>query len=140
MPVTEPPVYAVKRTPSSTEWVSPESICSGVAEKSKSVAPGVAAVEGADAAPVPTAFNAETLKVYCVPFFRPVTVAVGVVTPLTSMGTCASEPRYGVILYPVIGALPRSPGADQLTASWELAGETVTCSGAPGTMALPSKG
>ena len=60
---------------------------------------GIAGVTGGEAAelgPVPTALIAATLKVYVVPFVKPVTVkpvaADGVVT-----GVCAVAPMYGVI-------------------------------------------
>jgi hypothetical protein len=49
---------------------------------------GVTDAEGAEAGPVPTAFDAVTVKVYAVPFASPLTVAV-VVVPF---GVVAAEP------------------------------------------------
>jgi hypothetical protein len=53
----------------------------------------VTAFEAAEAGPVPTAFVAETVNVYDVPFVRPVTVVVvdgG--DPVTVVGACAVVP------------------------------------------------
>ena len=61
MPVTVPGKLERNFTPSSTAEVSPESATDGEA-KSKSVACGVATLDAADAADVPTAFVAVTLN------------------------------------------------------------------------------
>ena len=63
----------------------------------QAVADGVTGLEAADAAPVPTAFVADTLKVYVVPLVRPFTttlVAGGL--PVTVVGVCAVVPMNGV--------------------------------------------
>src|SRR4051794_25929391 len=70
---------------------------------------GVTAALGAEAAPVPAALVAVTVKVYAVPSIRPVTVAV--VAPLV---VAVAPPRLALTVYPVIG-IPPSAGAVQDT-------------------------
>jgi hypothetical protein len=61
------------------------------------IAPGVTGVDGAEAGPVPTAFVAETVNVYVVPFCSPVTVVlVAGGVPVTVRDGCATPPTYGV--------------------------------------------
>jgi hypothetical protein len=58
---------------------------------------GVTEFDAAERGPVPTAFVAETLNVYAVPFVSPVTltlVAGGL--PLTVVVACGVDPTYGV--------------------------------------------
>ena len=52
--------------------------------------------DAAEAAPVPIAFVAATVKVYAVPFVRPVTVNPVAADPVLT-GVCAVAPMYGVI-------------------------------------------
>jgi hypothetical protein len=56
---------------------------------------GVTAAEAAEAGPVPTALIAETVKVYAVPFVKPVRVWV-VAVELKFVAICAVLPTYGV--------------------------------------------
>src|SRR5689334_1052230 len=104
------------------------------------IAFGVTAADGAESGPVPTAFEAETLKVYAVPFVRPATLAVvdgGF--PETMVGVWAVVPAYGVTVY-VVMALPPSGGMVQLTCAAPSLGLAVTPVGAPGAVgadALP---
>src|SRR3989440_12893050 len=58
---------------------------------------GVTAFEDADCGPVPAAFVAETLKVYVVPAWRPVTVVdVAGGEPVTAVAGWAVVPMKGV--------------------------------------------
>ena len=52
--------------------------------------------DGAEAGPVPTPLMAATVKVYAVPFVRPVTVKP-VAASRCLTGVCAVVPMYGVI-------------------------------------------
>ena len=56
------------------------------------------AADAADAALVPIALVAVTLKVYAVPLVRPVTVADVAEALLTWTGVCAVVPMNGVIV------------------------------------------
>jgi hypothetical protein len=94
---------------------------------------GVTAFDGADAGPVPVALVAETVKVYVVPFVKPVTVVdVAGGVPLTVTGVFAVEPTNGVTVYLVIPLPPLSDGAVQLTVAEPLPAVAVTPVGADG--------
>ena len=76
-------------------------------------------MEAADCGPVPTALEAETLKVYVVPAERPDTVTeVGGGDPETVVGVWAVDPMNGVTVYMVSG-LPPLAGAVHETAAEE---------------------
>jgi hypothetical protein len=72
---------------------------------------GTTAFEAALFGPLPTAFEAYRLKVYEVPFVRPVTVAVTPVTEKTAEGAAG----VGTIVKPVTGRPPLLDGAVQLS-------------------------
>ena len=93
---------------------------------------GVTALDAADAGLVPRAFVAVTVKVYAVPFVKPVTVTevVGGL-PVTVVAVLAVVPTYGVTVYLVM-VLPPFEGADQLTTAFALPGVAVTFVGAAG--------
>jgi hypothetical protein len=93
---------------------------------------GVTGLECADSALVPTAFVADTVKVYVVPSVSPVTATlVEGGLPLTDVGACAVVPMYGVTVYRVMG-LPPLEGAVQLTTAEPLPAVAVTAVGAAG--------
>ena len=73
---------------------------------------GVTAAEGADAALVPTALAALTVKVYGVPLESPDTTALKLAPPTAAV----VPPGLAVTVYPVI-ALPPSAGASHVTAA-----------------------
>lgn len=76
---------------------------------------GVTALDGVDAALVPMALTAATVKVYVVPLESPLTVAVvGGGDPLRMRACCAVDPMNGVMTYAVI-ALPPFAGAVHVT-------------------------
>src|SRR5664279_857708 len=93
---------------------------------------GIAALEAADAAPVPLALVAVTVNVYAVPLVNPVTVVLvpgGV--PVIVVAVCAVDPTNGVIVYRVI-ALPPLAGAVQVTVADALPAVADTPVGARG--------
>jgi len=101
--VIDPFTSEVNFTPTSTEEVSESLGVVGVAvaaqmlQAEQAVADGVTALDAVDAAPVPTAFVADTVNVYVVLFVRPLTVVVvagGL--PVTVVGVCAVVPMNGV--------------------------------------------
>jgi hypothetical protein len=78
----DPLLSEVNLTPTSIDEVSESLGDVGVAVAGQmlqavhAVADGMTALEAADAAPVPTAFVAATVKVYVVPFVRPFTTTL----------------------------------------------------------------
>ena len=89
---------------------------------------GVTELEGADGPLVPTAFVAVTVKVYEVPFVRPLTVQ-----PVPAVEQ-VKPPGDEVAVYPVMG-LPPSLPADQLTFAVVSPAVALTEVGAPGAVA-----
>ena len=91
-------------------------------------AEGVTAFEADEDAPVPATFVAATVKVYEVPFVRPLTVhdvdEVEQVAP----------PGLDVTVYDVIAAPPLLAGAVHVTVALALPADAVTPVGAPGTV------
>src|SRR6476661_3007269 len=71
---------------------------------------GVITGDGVESVPVPAALIAATRNVYPTPFVSPPTVKFVAGEPVR-MGSCAFEPAYGVIWYPVIGLPPSEAGA-----------------------------
>ena len=54
---------------------------------------GVTALDAADTGPLPFGLDAVTVKVYVVPFARPVTIpVVGAGVPVMMVGVCGVEP------------------------------------------------
>jgi hypothetical protein len=70
---------------------------------------GVTLLDAADAGPVPIALVAVTVKVYVVPFVKPVTV-IGLDAPVAMM-----LPGLEVTVYDVMGLPPFEAGAVKLT-------------------------
>jgi hypothetical protein len=94
---------------------------------------GVTAFDDEDAGPVPLAFVAVTVKVYAVPFVRPVTVVdVPGGLPVSVTAVCAVGPANGVTVYLVIELPPLFDGAVQLTVADWFPAVAVTPVGAPG--------
>jgi hypothetical protein len=83
------------------------------------------ALDGADAGPVPAAFVAVTVKVYEVPFVRPVTT-IGLDAPL------ATWPPEDVTVY-VSTPPPSAGGGEKLTYALPSPAAAVTLIGAPGS-------
>jgi hypothetical protein len=111
--------------------VRPEVCCT---KANAPAALGVTALLGAEAGPVPIAFVAVTVKLYELPFARPLTfTVVGTGLPVTVTGVCACPDRYGVTVYEVI-AEPPSSGAVQDTWADESPGTAVTVVGAVGAV------
>lgn len=79
---------------------------------------------------VPIALVAVTVKVYAVPFVRPVTVAV--VAPDV---VAVNPPLLEVTVYPVMAEPPLKAGADHVTLALLLPAEPATFVGASGTVA-----
>ena len=78
---------------------------------------GVSADDGSDAAEVPMPFVATTLKVYAVPFVKPVTVHASAMTVDVQVPATLFPDVYAVAVYPV-SADPRvSLGASHVTAT-----------------------
>jgi hypothetical protein len=94
--------------------------------------PGVTTLDGADAGEVPAAFVAVTVNVYAVPLVSPVTT-VAVAGAATWTGAWATEPAYGVTVYPVIG-LPLLFGAVQPTVAEPSPAVAATDDGADGAL------
>jgi hypothetical protein len=90
---------------------------------------GVTLFDAADAGPVPIALVAVTVKVYVVPFVKPVTV-IGLDAPVAVM-----LPGLEVTVYEVIALPPFEAGAVKLTVAWALPAVAVPIVGAPGTVA-----
>ena len=89
---------------------------------------GVTEFEGLDDAEVPIAFIATTVKVYGVPFVRPVTIA-DVELPFVVV---EKFPGDEVTTYEVIGEPPVDAGAVHVTVAWALPAVVVPIVGAPG--------
>jgi hypothetical protein len=87
-------------------------------------------LEAADAGPVPIALVAVTVKVYAVPFVKPVTV-IGLDAPVAVM-----LPGLEVTVYEIIALPPFEAGGVKLTVAWALPAVAVTPVGAPGTVGL----
>jgi hypothetical protein len=92
---------------------------------------GVTLFEGAEAGPEPFTLAAVTVKVYAVPFVRPVTVAV-VVVPLGVLAV--APPGDDVTVYDVIALPPLLAGAVHETLACVLPEVAVTPVGALGTV------
>jgi hypothetical protein len=90
---------------------------------------GVTVFEGADARPVPIEFVAITVKVYAVPFVRPVTV-MGDAAPLAAM-----PPGDEVAVYDVIAEPPVDAGGVNVTVACAFPAVAVPIVGGPGTAA-----
>jgi hypothetical protein len=93
---------------------------------------GVTAVEGSDAAPVPTALVAVTVKVYDVPLVRPLTVQD--VAPVVVQ---VLLPGDEVTVYPVMALPPSLAGAVHDTEAEAFPGVADTPVGAPGAVGPP---
>jgi len=91
----------------------------------------VTAIDGADDGLVPIALAAATVKVYVVPFVRPVTV----VEVALGSAVAVSPPGSEVAVYPVIGLPPSSDGAVQYTVASPFPATAVTFVGASGIVA-----
>jgi hypothetical protein len=91
-------------------------------------ADGVAAFDGAEAGPVPTAFVAVTVNVYLTPFVKPVTVN-GLAAPVA-----VSPPGDAVTVYEVIADPPFDAGALNVTVAWPFPAVAAPALGAPGTV------
>src|SRR5438067_322195 len=103
MPVMTPLRSALNLTPSSVDAGSPSSGLVGVAAAAQIehalqlTDEGVVALDATEAAPVPTAFVVDAVKVYAVPLVSPATVAdVAGGLPVTVVGVRAVDPAYGV--------------------------------------------
>lgn len=90
---------------------------------------GTTLLEAAEAAPVPTAFVAVTVKVYALPFVRPVTVS-GLDAPVAVLPS-----GLEVTVYKVIALPPFDAGAVKLTVAWPLPLVAVPIVGTPGIVA-----
>ena len=93
------------------------------------VVAGVTALLALDALPVPTAFVAVTVKVYAVPFVRPVTV-IGELPPVP-----VNPPGLEVTVYEVIALPPLLAGGVNETVTCPLPLTPETLVGAPGVVA-----
>ena len=89
---------------------------------------GVTAVEAAEATELPTAFVATTVKVYAVPFVKPVTF-IGDVVPVP-----IKLPGLDVTVYPVTTLPPLLIGATNATLAEALPAVATTAVGGPGTV------
>jgi hypothetical protein len=89
---------------------------------------GVTALDADDAAPVPAAFVAVTVKVYDVPLVKPDTVS-GLDEP-----DAVNEPGLDVAVYDVIALPPLDEGAVNVTLVLALPAVAVPMVGAPGTV------
>ena len=94
--IAEPPFEAGAFHASATAWFPGAPTTAVGASGTVGPADGVTAAEAAESGPVPAAFVAATVKVYAVPFVRPVTVRVVAAEPVL-IGACAFAPMYGVI-------------------------------------------
>ena len=88
---------------------------------------GVTAVDAADAGPVPFALVAVTVKVYIVPFVRPVTLHVS--APVVEHD---APPGLAVTVYAVIALPPSDAGASHDTVASALPATAVTDCGDSG--------
>jgi hypothetical protein len=96
-------------------------------------APGTVAgvaVSEFDGGPVPTAFVAVTVNVYCWPFVSPFTVQ-----PVAPFVPQVKPPGDAVAVYPVIALPPSDEGAVHERPTWVLPRTADTSVGAPGTVA-----
>ena len=84
-------------------------------------------LEAAEAAPVPAAFAAVTVKTYAVPLPSPLTVS-GLVVP-----EAVCPPGLEVMVKLVIAELPLLAGAVKLMVAWPLPAVACAPCGAPGT-------
>ena len=98
---------------------------------------GVTLLEASEAGPVPMAFVAVTVKVYAVPFVKPLTVTVVGTTVLPSGAVTVAEPPAGleVTVYEVIALPPFEAGGVHDTVADASPAVAVTAVGAPGTVA-----
>src|SRR5450631_2248474 len=115
---------AVVAGPSKTRTVG-----NAVNESARTVTAG----DGADAAPVPAMFVAVTVKVYAVPWDRPVTVTVE--APVV---VAVRPPGDAVTVYPVIGDPPLLTGAVHDAIAWPFPGVAATPVGVVGAV-LPAR-
>ena len=90
---------------------------------------GVTELVALDAALVPIAFVAVTVKVYAVPLVRPV-IVIGDSPP-----DAVNPPVFEVTVYDVIVALPSLPGGLNVIVAWPFPAVAVPIVGAPGTVA-----
>ena len=129
--IAEPPFEAgaVKVT---VAWALPATAVTAVgAPGAVAGADGVTELEAVLETEVPTAFVAATVKVYAVPFVRPVTtVGIAVVEVALRL------PGFDVIAYRVIGDPPVEDGAEKETVAWAFPGTAETFCGALGTVIL----
>jgi hypothetical protein len=89
---------------------------------------GVTAVDATEATELPTALVATTLKVYAVPFVKPVTF-IGDVVPVP-----IKLPGLDVTVYPVTTLPPLLVGATNATLAEALPAVATTAVGGPGTV------
>jgi hypothetical protein len=92
---------------------------------------GVTPFDGADAGPVPAAFDAVTVNVYAVPFVSPGTMTLVALAPALAV----IPPGADVAVNPVIGLPPLDAGGVHETVAEALPAAAVTPVGAPGTLA-----
>jgi hypothetical protein len=91
-------------------------------------ATGVTLFDAAEGGPAPNAFVAVTVKVYEVPFARPVTVSDG------PGPVAVNPPGFESAVYDVIGEPPFDAGAVNVTVACALPAVAVPMTGAPGTV------
>jgi hypothetical protein len=96
---------------------------------------GVTAEDAEDAALLPMLLVAITVKVYGVPFVRPVTAHV-VVAPFAVVQN--APPGEAVAVYDISGSPPSETGAVQLTVTWPLPATPDTEVGELGTVEAES--
>ncbi len=92
---------------------------------------GTTATDAGDTGPSPSAFVANTVHVYVLPFVKPVTV-IGDDTPPTEPAAPPSDDEHAAV-YPVI-AEPPSAGATNVTTTLASPATTDGCAGASGTV------
>ncbi len=91
-----------------------------------SVAFGVAAFDSAEGGPVPSPFEAVTVKVYVPPFSR-LGTTMGDEEPVADM-----FPGFATTVYKTIGDPPSDTGGENATVTDPFAADAVTFVGAPG--------
>ena len=94
--IAEPPLEAGAFQDSETDRLPGAPATAVGASGTVGPADGVTAAEAVESGPVPAAFVAATVKVYAVPFVRPVTVREVAAEPVL-IGVWAVAPMYGVI-------------------------------------------
>jgi hypothetical protein len=91
---------------------------------------GVTSFEGSDATLVPASFIAKTLKLYVIPFIRPVTV-IGLEDPVALI---VATPGFEITKYEVTELPPSDSGAAKLTVASPSPADAKTLVGALGTV------